>query len=269
MLNQKKVRMVVTDLDGTLLSPDRTISKEAVAAIAKLRDKGIRFTFVTGRPPYAVERFAAQVDITAPIITCNGAMTVAEGIVRVNKNAQISIEPLKALLENAQKNGLTVLILTEEAEYALSETSWTEERKRAKRPYPIVSLSQIAEEKRAVYKLNIMAGEKEEEFARLIPDIRAFEMEYAMSFYGITGCEIVAKGIDKRTALKELCFECNLDIQTVLAVGDNANDLGMLRSAGIGAAVANATMEAKEAADYVCRHPFSEGVVEAIKQFTD
>ena len=54
------IRLVVTDLDGTFLSPDRTISDRAVETVAKLREKGVLFTFITGRPWCAAERFAVR-----------------------------------------------------------------------------------------------------------------------------------------------------------------------------------------------------------------
>ena len=56
-------------------------------------------------------------------------------------------------------------------------------------------------------------------------------------------------------------------MEHVMAIGDNENDLEMLRLAAVGAAVQNATDAAKEAADYVCRASNTDGVIEAIETF--
>lgn len=53
----------------------------------------------------------------------------------------------------------------------------------------------------------------------------------------------------------------------MLAVGDNENDLQMLKAAGVGAAVANASEKVKETADYVCSNGYTQGVIEAIQKF--
>ena len=75
-MEKNTIHMVVTDLDDTLLSKTKEISEEAVHLIEELEKRNVTFTFITGRPPYAVKRFAEKVNITAPIVACNGAMIV-------------------------------------------------------------------------------------------------------------------------------------------------------------------------------------------------
>ena len=55
-MEHTEIKLVVTDLDDTLLSPEKEISPEAVSLIRQLDEDGIRFTFITGRPAYAIER---------------------------------------------------------------------------------------------------------------------------------------------------------------------------------------------------------------------
>jgi len=266
-MGKKRIDLVVSDLDDTLLSPDKTIYDDAKSVIEKLENKNIKFTFITGRPPYAVERFAKQVNITAPIITCNGAMIVDGKDIQTKENAKIKMESISDLLTEAKEKDLTVLVLGKNTEYALSETEWTDFRKKAGRAYPILNLSEILKIENAIYKLNIMAGGKNEIFEKLIPQIEYLKNEYSISIYGTTGCEIVANGINKESALKELCCSININLENVLAIGDNENDLGMLKSAGIGAAVANASNSAKNMADYICKESYANGVIEAINTF--
>lgn len=124
-MEYREIKMVVTDLDDTLLSPEKEISPEAVRLIEGLEASGIRFTFITGRPAYAVERFAKKVKITAPIVSCNGAVVYDRETGHILKDIPMEIEGLETILGCAVDMGLTVLVYAGGVEYALSETNWT------------------------------------------------------------------------------------------------------------------------------------------------
>ena len=261
------IKLVVTDLDDTLLSPEKEISPEAVSLIEGLEASGIRFTFITGRPAYAVRRFAEKVKITAPIVSCNGAVVYDWETGRILKDIPMRIEGVETILNRAAEMGLTALVYAGGVEYALSETNWTRIRKEAGRKLPITDVESIRKSGDPVYKVNIMADGNEEAFASLKDQICELRDRYCIALYGNSGCEIVDRHVNKREGLAELCEVCGIAMENVLAVGDNANDQEMLRAAGIGAVVANGTEETKACADYVCGAGYTAGVVEAIKKF--
>lgn len=267
-MEHQEIKMVVTDLDDTLLSPEKEISPEAVRLIERLEQSGIRFTFITGRPAYAVERFAQKVNITAPIVSCNGAVIYERETGKILSDIPMETEAVEPLLACAVQKGLTVLVYAGGTEYALSETNWTRVRKDAGRELPITSIDEIKRSGKPVYKLNIMADGKEDEFSTLTEQIRSFAGQYCVALYGNSGCEMVDKKVNKKVGLEKLCKVCNIAIENVLAVGDNANDQEMLRAAGVGAVVANGTEETQKCADYICKAPYTAGVVEAIRKFT-
>lgn len=261
------MRMVVTDLDDTLLSPEKTISKEAVRAIRDLERRNIKFTFITGRPPYAVERFAREVLLTAPVVSCNGAVIYDRQTGAVIKSSPLSLNGLRPLLQNAAEKKLTVLILAGGVEYAFYETNWTRKRKEAGREVPLLSLEGLLKTGEPIYKVNVMNDEGTGAFGPLTGQLQTLQKDYSIALYEENGCEIVAKGVNKGTGLQTLCALCGIPEQEVLAIGDNANDNELLRAAGIGAAVGNASKETKACADYVCENAYTEGVLEAIGKF--
>ncbi len=253
------VRLVVTDLDGTLLDENKAISDDAVQVIQGLRDKNIRFTFITGRPWCAAARFAQRAKIDIPVITCNGAAIHQGDTILWERTMELA--PLRAVLEQAAALGLTVLCSRNGNEFALSETAWTR-----KRDYPICAPSHALWQMRAD-KVNIMSGERPEAFRSLLPQLDLLREQYAIVCYGDSGCEIVALGNNKAAALRVYCELYDIPLEETLAIGDNENDLEMLRLAGIGAAVANATESARQSADYVCANSRTGGVIEAIHRF--
>lgn len=266
-MSDNKISMVVTDLDDTLLSPKKEISKEVCYQIEELHKKGIKFTFITGRPFYAIKRFMEKVLISAPIVSCNGAVILDHESGRILKATTFELDELEHLLQHTKEKGFTVLITAGEVEYSLSETDWTRARKKVGRVVPILTLEELRGNAQPIYKVNIMSDGKETEFSKCIPWIQELKKNYSITIYGNRGCEIVAKEVNKREGLIELCDLCNLSIDQVLAIGDNANDREMIQAAGIGVIVANGTEDAKEVADYVCEHSYTKGVVEAIEKF--
>ena len=263
---ERPIRMVVTDLDDTLLSKDKTVDPAAALLIAQLKKQNIRFTFISGRPPFAIARFARMVETSAPIVGCNGAVVVDRNGQLLEPGTALSPDLLAPLLAAAVDGNMTVLALAGEVEYALAETPWTRSREAAGRSIPLAGLPQLLQWQN-IYKINIMAGEQQASFAALLPDIRALQEAYSIALYGHSGCEIVNRQVGKETGLRKLCQMCQIPIEEVLAIGDNENDIQMLRAAGIGAAVANATDSVKAAADYCCEYGYTEGVMEAIQQF--
>lgn len=263
-----EIKMVVTDLDDTLLSPEKEISPEAVRLIGRLAQSGVRFTFITGRPAYAVERFAAKVKITAPVVSCNGAVIYDLETGKILSDIPMRTDAVEPLLESAVDKGLTVLVYAGGVEYALSETRWTRVRKDAGRELPVTTVDDIKRSGKPVYKVNIMADGKEDEFASLTGQVRNLREQYCVALYGNSGCEIVDKSVNKKVGLERLCEVCGISMENVLAVGDNTNDQEMLRAAGIGAVVANGTEETKKYADYICKASYTAGVTEAIGKFT-
>ena len=251
------IRLIVTDLDGTLLDEDRTISDEAVEIIRAVSRRGVDFTFITGRPWHGARRFARRAGIQLPTITCNGAV-INQGE-QILWSAPMLLAPLRELMERAAALGLTVLYSKDGGESALSATEWTQAR-----DYPIAIpdwTNQRAD------KVNLISGDRRAEFRGLMPLMDTLRGQYEIVRYEDAGCEIAGKGVNKAEALKRYAALRDVSLEEVLAIGDNENDLEMLRLAGVGAAVANATAAAKEAADYVCRKERTEGVVEAVREF--
>lgn len=257
------IKLVVTDLDNTLLSPDRTISDRAVAVMDAIRKRGVHFTFITGRPPYAVERFSQRMKLTDPIVCCNGAVIVQGGTVLLRRS--LPLAPLRPLMEWGAALGLTVLLYANGTEYTLSDTDWVRSRRAAGKPFPLFSFSTSGPD--SAEKVNFMADGRDAAFLGLLPELKTFMDRYSISLYGSNGCEIVASGVNKGTGLLALCTILGVSPSETLAVGDDANDHELLRAAGVGAAVANAVDSVKSCADFCCAAPYTDGVIEAVERF--
>lgn len=261
----KKIRAILTDLDGTLLEEDKSISGEMEGIVRRLEEEGIVFSFITGRPKYATERFAKQLKLQAPVVSCNGAI-LFHGAQTICRHS-FTMARLRPLLEKADKLGITVLFYSKDVEYAMSPTQWVKKRILIGRNYPIHYPDEEEWQNLPVEKVNLMANEKSEAFMTLLAEVRELEEEFSIALYGSDGCEIVAAGVNKYRGLSEFSRYLEIPVEEIMVIGDNNNDIEMLTHAGIGAAVANASKAAMEAADYVCGNERTKGVIEAVRRF--
>src|SRR2546430_16156014 len=74
------LRLLVADVDGTLVTHDKVLTERACAAVARLRDAGIQFAISSGRPPRGMEVMIAPLALTTPIAAFNGVMIVKPGL---------------------------------------------------------------------------------------------------------------------------------------------------------------------------------------------
>ena len=259
------IKLVVSDMDGTFLSPDKNISPAALHAVAALRRHGVAFTFITGRPRFPALRHAQLLDLTMPIVACNGALIFQGDDTYFRRTFPLS--PLREFLQCAHADGLTVLYSLCDVEYAFAETHWTTHHRSLGRD---IALRPVADNEWChleVEKVNVFAREDGSGFTDLVPFIRSLRETHSISLYGWNGCEIVADKLNKATGLQELCKLYNVSLSQVLAIGDSSNDDPMLIAAAIGCAVQNAAPGTKSVANYVCQNSFGEGVAEAIDRF--
>lgn len=243
----KKIKLILSDLDGTLLPPSCEISGAAVRMIEKIRDRDLIFGICTGRPYPSVLPVMQNAGLSLPLITANGAVTyIGEESLSVHS---FRLKPFQALVGLALSQYLTVLILQNGQERQLT--------------HPL----DIAWEDATAEKLTILSGQLQVRFHLLYPELCSLDKDYSISSYSDRGCEITAREANKASAMLRLCEYFGIYPNNVMAIGDNENDREMIRLAGLGIAVANASDMVRSAADYVCRQPYTEGVIEAVDSF--
>ncbi|QQO07907.1 HAD family hydrolase [Breznakiella homolactica] len=261
----KEIKLVVSDLDDTFLNKEKTVIPELIRCVEELKERNILFSFISGRPPYGIQPYAEQVPVTGPLVGCNGAVIYRGDLVLARHSFSLGL--LREIMEKSAALGMTVLFYSGDTEYTLSETEWTRDRFKGGRSLPVKSMSPGDWKTMTAEKVNIMSPPGGMEFSVFRKELEPLLSLFSVALYDGFGCEIAAPGINKAEGLRELCSIVKVPMENTLAVGDNANDLEMVREAGIGAAVANAVEPVRNAADYVCQNQYGLGVLEAIRRF--
>ena len=256
-------RLILTDLDGTLLNADREVSDRTAAVLQRATEAGARVVIATGRPVRFVRHL--QDRIHSSIALCaNGAMVVNLETGDVLQSHLLDGERVIALAAELRAGG---------AEFAIAAEGLSEIGMLAEEHYPF---SHLTDQQRV--PLATLAGQPmikllvrpveghHDEVLRVLRE-RYGDVLLATSS-GVAGLiEVSLAGISKGTVIDVLAREWGIAPEHAIAFGDQPNDLDMLRWAGWGVAMENADPAVRAEADEVAPHHDEDGVAQILERW--
>ena len=243
--------LICTDLDGTLLRNDKTVSLENRDAIDYFKREGGYFTFVTGRMPFFVSYALDAVKPNAPFGCVNGA-----GLYDAKKEEYVWTATMPdnviALVQHIDEHFPHVGIQVN----TFFKTYFCKENQTMVNFRKVTGLENIVCDYHNVHEpiaKIVFGSESEDEIQNIEKALKSHPLAGHFDFIRSekTLYEILPKGICKGTSIVKLCNHLNVDISKSIAIGDYNNDISMFRAAGTGIAVSNACEEALKAADFV------------------
>ncbi len=263
------MRMVASDLDGTLVREDLTVSARTVAVLAACADRGVDVVFVTGRPPRWMAQIADLTGHRGLAICANGASLydlVSGEVVRSSPmaadQALIAAEVLRAAMPEAVFALETLSGFRRENEFR--------PRHAVARLAPAGSLPELLADDPQVLKLLCCSTVRDADaMLALARPLLAGLAEPVHSGASSSMLEISAPGVSKASTLAELAARRGIDRVDVVAFGDMPNDVPMLRWAGIGYAMADGHHEAVAAADAIAPPCHEDGVAQVLERLLD
>lgn len=261
------IKLIVTDLDGTLLNDQKQVSDRTIAAIRAAQAQGVKVTVATGRMHVAAAYFARKIGADVPVISCNGGLVKevdGNGIVFANCFAP---EVTHAVLAECYQNDWYAQWYIEDRIYA------KEFRPEMFSGYKMIEGFKVSEigDAFSAYTdgvIQIVIRDANGRIAGIQEKIREkFGDRLELQQNTDVSVDITPPGIHKAVGLRHLLEKLGLKRGEVIAFGDADNDLAMLRYAGLSIATKNAIDEAKAIADYVtddCNH---DGVAKAIERY--
>lgn len=263
-LPRTPIRLVATDLDGTLLRSDGSVSDRTRALLASLRKHGITLMMVSARPPRDLRRIAATIGVEEGIAAgCNGALLYDIGSDSILDHWPLPAEVATRLVVALRETLPDVCFAIENGLHAGYESGYLRIRGRAPQPEDYIAdaltLCSTPVSKLLVRHPTLSADE-------LLAVGREIAGEDAVATHsGARLLEISAPGVDKASALAALCARLGIAPASVVSFGDMPNDVPMLRWAGTGIAVANAHGAALAVADAVTASNDDDGLAVALE----
>lgn len=249
------IAMIATDLDGTLLRSDKTISAYTADVLRRCQARGILLAFATARPPRTVARFA--LDARPDVLIChNGALVRdAQG---GESHCEIAFDEAVALARKLDelRSGITISLELGERLYANFDMSGI----RFCDDYIHTDFCSLP--RGPVYKLiaGISSPDDIGRIAALLsPGLYVQRCEETLAL-------VMARSATKLNGIRQVAAAHGIPLEHVAAFGDDVNDVEMLRACGVGVAVANALSEVRTAADCVCGANDEDGMARWLEE---
>jgi Cof subfamily protein (haloacid dehalogenase superfamily) len=266
------IRLVVSDIDGTLALAGEKLSERTKAAIRRLTEKGVTFALASGRTFYNAITPALEMGLDCPVISAGGG--------RLDMHTWPSCAYENTMDEALAQNVMEILIAsgcfmtsyTGLIVYRLSERNGMNSacvsvsEAKAGRKYAVIDeLERMRREGyKGVYKFEAYSDDPailkslRDNFDRMgLPSDSAFKHSL----------EIMPCGSGKGAALRALKQRLNVATEEVMALGDGENDISMLMEAGLKVAMANGAERTKQASDIVAPDAAHDGAAWAIERF--
>lgn len=245
-------RAIAFDLDGTLLTPDGKILPENLAAIEKVKQRGIQIFIVTGRHHTAAIPYYKQLNINTPLICCNGTYSYDVTNNQVINGNPFTFSQVQKVLELAEKSDIHLLMYTRDAMTFTERNphmdkfiTWVESCPEDVRPRveQLVNFYYPVANQEMIWKFVISHADPEviKTAVAQLPD-----NEFSCEFSWFDRADISAHGNTKGRRLLEVLKQYQLSADETVAFGDNFNDLTMLQNVGLGIAMGNAEEGVKQ-----------------------
>ena len=259
------LRLVATDLDGTLLRSDKTISVRTVTLLQHLRSIGVIILFVSARPPRVLRQIAITSHLGGLAICCNGAIIYDMDHDSFLQEHLLSPQQIKHLVTLLHASLPALSFAAESGKSVTCEAAFypfcTQNDSPSPRIVDISALYQAPHIKILVHHPTLPIEELYEQVALLL-DSSIYSTTYSSADF----LEITLGGVHKGEVLAAFCTQLDITAHSVVAFGDMPNDLPMLQWAGLGVAVANAHPLVLQAADAITLSNEEDGVAHMLER---
>jgi Cof subfamily protein (haloacid dehalogenase superfamily) len=257
-------RLIATDLDGTTVRSDYTVSERTVRAFARVERAGAMLVMVTGRPPRWIHPVADAVGHRGVAICANGALVYDlhnEQVIRAHLMPADAVRSAVEALAKALPGLGFAVEYADGIRYAHDYELSGWDARRGERSIGLDELTSRPAAKLLARHPELDADDLLAEAAELVG-----EVVLPTHSNGHRLIEMSALGVSKATTLAELCDEHGIDAADVAAFGDMPNDLPMLMWAGRSYAVANAHPDVLAAVDFTVPANDDDGVARTIEE---
>lgn len=269
--DQIRYKAIFCDLDGTLLRTGSKLSEYTKKVIKEYTSRGGLFIINTGRMDMSSREFAEQLETlqqSISIVSLQGSM-IMDNEEKIIHKAMVNNATAIRIVKMLEEKGVYVHAYDEDGVLVkeLDKISLDYQRICKANLKVVGKLSTYLEKKGIdVFKiLSVIPANESDAYMKEFDEIGIDGVNHFMA--SSTYFEFASVEAGKEKGMRKACQMLGLSIEDVMAFGDNGNDVGMIRDAGFGVAVANAREEAKAVASYVCESNNDDGVAKTIEKY--
>ena len=260
-----RVALVISDVDGTLVTSDKVLTARNRAAVARLARHGIAFTIVSSRPPFGMRMLVEPLNLRLPIAAFNGGVLAMPDLTILERR-RIGGEAARHALACFRACDVDAWLFTEDRWLLRNPRGADVEREvRTVQSQPVVVESFDRHLEQAIKLVGVSA-----DFDRLARcEVRtkaALDGQAVVARSQSYYLDVTPSGVDKGVAVAELMRRCSVDPAEVVTIGDMDNDVPMFRRSGFSIAMGNGSAAAKQAAQAVTGSNDEDGFAEAVER---
>ena len=265
----RRVSLVITDVDGTLVTNDKRLTERAIAAVQRLHDNGIGFSICSSRPPFGLRMMIEPLRLALPFGGYNAGAIVEPDLPNLTIVEQRLIPPDAArdTVAMFQQHGIDCWVFVGNERLIANPTGDHVDRELHTIQTPPTIVPAFEEAHLAAVG-KIVGPSKDHDRVALVTELMQTALAgranaaRSQPYY----CDVIPPGIDKGRLVELLGQRLGIAQSEILVLGDMENDLEMFRKAGFAVAMGNATDEVKRAAQATTLSNEEDGFAVAIER---
>jgi len=263
----KPIRMVIADVDGTLVTQEKVLTKRAAEAVSRLRDAGIQFTVTSGRPPRGMAMLIDPLKLTQPLAAFNGGVLIKPDLKTVVDQKFLPVGVPEKVIEAIENHDLDVWLYTDTEWFVRDPNAPHVAREQWTVKFPPTVVKTFAGLLGRVAKI-VGVSDDLDRVAKCEKDVQQaggshISAARSQPYY----LDVTHPQANKGEVVLSLSRLLNIPATEIATLGDMPNDVLMFQKSGISIAMGNASPEVQAAATYVTSTNEDEGFAKAIEKF--
>jgi len=260
------IRLVLTDVDGTLVTPEKELTERTIAAVRRLGEAGILFAVTSGRPPQGMAMLSEPLDLNTPIAAFNGGV-IADRDLEMIEQRVIPEELVEPIIDELAGHELSVWLYRGADWYVKDRSGPHVDRETATVRFEPTVVDSYDALRSGVAKLVGVSDDHDAVAAGAAAVQDRFGDHVSSSLSQPYYVDVTHPDANKGYVARYLAARYKLSAEEIATIGDGPNDVLMFTNSGLSIAMGNAGPEVKRAARQVTSSNAEEGFADAVERF--
>lgn len=266
-LSAKTIRLVIADVDGTLVTQEKILTKRASDAVLHLQQAGIAFSVTSGRPPRGMAMLIDPLKLTQPLAAFNGGVLIEPDLTTIVDQKYLPAGVPEKVIEAIEKHGLDVWVYTDTEWFVRDPKAAHVAREQWTVRFPPIAVKTFAGLLGRVAKI-VGVSDDFERVAKCEKDVqqaggKRISAARSQPYY----LDVTHPQASKGGVVLAMSKLLNIPAAEIATIGDMPNDVLMFEKSGVSVAMGNASPEVQASATYVTSTNEDEGFARAIEEF--
>ena len=262
----KPIRMVIADVDGTLVTQEKVLTKKAAEAVLQLHEAGIQFSVTSGRPPRGMAMLIDPLKLTQPLAAFNGGVLIKPDLTTVVDQKFLPAGVPEQVLEAIENHGLDVWVYTDTGWFVRDPNAPHVAREQWTVKFPPTVVKTFAGLLGRVAKI-VGVSDDFDGVAKCEKDVQQaggthISAARSQPYY----LDVTHPQANKGGVVLAMSKLLNIPAEEIATIGDMPNDVLMFEKSGVSIAMGNASAEVRASATYVTSTNEQEGFARAIEE---